>query len=95
MEHLLKTWPIFFKDGLLGKKNFEIRKNDRDYKVGDIIISSEFDPIFKNFTGMKYRRVITYILKSEDIPKNFGLQHGYCILELKEIEKDNKNGNIT
>ena len=35
--HELKTLPEYFDAVFMGKKNFEIRKNDRDYKVGDYV----------------------------------------------------------
>lgn len=35
--HELKTWPDFFRDVADGRKKFEIRKDDRDYKVGDLL----------------------------------------------------------
>jgi hypothetical protein len=43
MRHKLKTWPPFFKDVLLRKKRFELRKNDRDFRVGDEVILVEYD----------------------------------------------------
>ncbi len=35
MTHELKIQPKYFNAVLMGTKNFEIRKNDRDYHVGD------------------------------------------------------------
>jgi hypothetical protein len=40
--HELKCWPEFFGPALTGEKMYELRKNDRDFKVGDIIILHEF-----------------------------------------------------
>lgn len=37
MTHELKILPQYYKDVKEGNKNFELRKNDRDYKVYDII----------------------------------------------------------
>lgn len=33
----LKTKPQYFEMQLSDKKNFEVRKNDRSFKVGDIL----------------------------------------------------------
>jgi hypothetical protein len=41
-HHNLKIIPGFFMDIILNKKTFEIRKNDRDYKVGDTVSFHEF-----------------------------------------------------
>ncbi len=35
--HNLKTWMPFYQDVIDGRKTFELRKNDRDYQVGDIL----------------------------------------------------------
>ena len=31
MNHELKTWPDYFHEVFMGHKNFDIRKNDRDF----------------------------------------------------------------
>lgn len=50
--HELKILPEYFKAQKAGKKNFEIRKNDRDYKVGDKLVLKEYDPKAKEFETM-------------------------------------------
>ena len=35
--HRLKTLPVPFFDVRDGRKTFELRKNDRDYQVGDLL----------------------------------------------------------
>lgn len=42
--HKLKLFPEYFDAVANGIKTFEIRKNDRDYKVGDTLHLYEFDP---------------------------------------------------
>ena len=42
MIHHLKTKPEYFRAVIAGKKPFEIRKNDRDFKIGDKVILEEF-----------------------------------------------------
>lgn len=41
--HELKLDIRYFDDVKSGKKNFEIRKDDRDFKVGDILELKRFD----------------------------------------------------
>lgn len=59
--HALKTWPEFFEAVLYGGKSFEIRKNDRDYKVGDLLILREWDPKDQKYTGRRVEATVTYI----------------------------------
>lgn len=59
--HHLKTWPEFFDDVVSGRKTFEIRKNDRDFKVGDEVILEEFDEVH-GYTGSRcYPLTIAYV----------------------------------
>ena len=42
--HELKTWPEFFTETRSGRKKFELRRNDRDFRVGDQLLLKEWDP---------------------------------------------------
>jgi hypothetical protein len=42
--HYLKSHPLYFMLVKMDKKSFEIRKNDRDFRVGDKIVLCEWDP---------------------------------------------------
>ncbi len=44
MNHELKIWPQFYHAVREGKKNFEVRKNDRAYQAGDSVSLREWDP---------------------------------------------------
>ncbi|WP_297818748.1 DUF3850 domain-containing protein [uncultured Lactobacillus sp.] len=57
----LKIYPEFYKAQSDGIKNFEIRKNDKGFKVGDILILLEFDPNKKKYTKRGMLVKITYI----------------------------------
>ena len=47
--HNLKIKPQYFKDVVSGIKTFEVRKNDRNFKVGDLMV---LDMITKNSPGV-------------------------------------------
>lgn len=74
--HELKTWPEYFKAVWDGKKTFELRKNDRDFNVGDDLMLIEYCPKKLVNTGSFLAVKITYILQGG----NFGLEDGYVIL---------------
>lgn len=71
MIHELKTLPEYFSAVKKGLKKFEIRKNDRNFKVGDTLILLEFD-FEKGYTGEKYSVNVLYILSDlRYIPKGY------------------------
>ena len=57
--HNLKIKPKYFKDVVAEVKKFEIRFNDRFFKVGDLIVLEEFDD--RGYTGKYVNAEITYI----------------------------------
>lgn len=75
--HELKILPEFFVAVLECRKTFELRKNDRDYKVGDVILLKEFDG--KRYTGNYTRKNVTYVLNGGQ----YGLDKDYVILGIK------------
>lgn len=78
--HDLKIWPEFFDDIKSGAKPFELRKNDRNYQVGDFLILKEWSPDEEEFTGVSIVKEVTYILSNAE---KFGLMDKHVILGLK------------
>ena len=83
MAHALKTWPEYFKECTSGKKNFEVRKADRPFQVGDTVILHEYDPERKQYTGYKFKFQIGYIL----LGPAFGIKKDYCVMSMVEISE--------
>lgn len=79
--HKLKILPEYYNAQIEGKKNFEIRKNDRDYKVGDKLVLKEYDPKAKEFTGQSFITEITFIT-------NYQQKDGYIVLGTKDLALD-------
>ena len=75
--HDLKILPRYFDLVKRGIKNFEVRKNDRDFEVGDMLELLEWDDKEHKYTGRNERRKIIYILNDIDYCKE-----GYVILGL-------------
>ncbi|MGH1816612.1 DUF3850 domain-containing protein [Enterococcus casseliflavus] len=59
-HHNLKILPEYFEAVVSGKKTFEVRKNDRDFQVGDEVLLEEFT-LFGGYTGARALVKITYI----------------------------------
>lgn len=85
MQYELKILPKYFKAVKEGTKTFEIRKNDRGFKVGDTLLLKEYEQdytignSFQGYTGQEITKEITYILEGGQ----YGLEEGYCIASLK------------
>lgn len=80
MTHALKTWNEYYQLIRDGKKTFELRKNDRDFKTGDTILLQNYNPDTKKYTGEEMTFDAGYILHGPA----FGLKKGYCIIQLVE-----------
>jgi uncharacterized protein YqfB (UPF0267 family) len=77
MLHELKILPAYFNQVSAGYKTFEIRKNDRNFMVGDNVLLREFED--GQYTGCKKIKKITYVLTSEEFE---GLKDGYCVFSI-------------
>jgi hypothetical protein len=82
MTHDLKTWPEFFRRVRSGQKNFEVRKNDRDFQVGDTLVLLEYNPVSNRYEGNEIHKVISYVLHGGQ----FGIEQGYCVLGLSDSQ---------
>ncbi len=79
--HNLKCWPEYFKEIAEGRKLFEVRKNDRDYKVWDILHLQEYSPSTGNYTGQFIHMQVTFILDGGI----FGVSEGFVVMSLKAM----------
>jgi len=79
--HELKTWKQYYRDVFRGVKNFEVRKDDRDYKVGDTLLLREYDQVREELTGNKLTRKITYKL----VGGQWGIEKGFCVLGIENL----------
>ncbi len=79
-HHDLKIKKKFADLHLMGLKPWEIRKNDRDFNVGDtvrfLVINEDL-----TLTGQSYNRVITYVFKDQ----YYGLYKGGCVFSVSSV----------
>ncbi|MGX6979091.1 DUF3850 domain-containing protein [Vagococcus elongatus] len=77
MIHQLKVLPDYYQAVIDRRKTFEIRKNDRDFQVGDLVILKEFDGA--EFTKRNAKAQITYIC-------DYAQSEDYVVFSIKLIE---------
>lgn len=86
MTHALKCDAPFFDAVAEQRKNFEIRKQDRDFKVDDKILLQEFvvdkETEKGKYTGKEQELIITDVFS--DQPK-MGLKQNFCIISFKLV----------
>lgn len=87
MKHHVKSWSHFFQAIKKGDKLHDLRKMDRDYNVGDILVLEEYDFINGTYTGDSLEVEISYIT-SNKVPCAFSssaLAKDYAILSLRKL----------
>lgn len=79
MIHAVKCRSGYFNALLSGQKKFEVRKNDRGYKVGDILGINEIDN-GGNYTDRALICKVNYILDDFE-----GLKKDYIVMGVSII----------
>ena len=77
MIHRVKIADRFYAAVVAEDKTFEIRKDDRNYQVGDRLLF--LDPEGKDRKGGLW--AITYKIGHPDFPD--GIPEGYCVMAIK------------
>lgn len=76
--HELKTWPEPFEAVHSLRKQYEIRKDDRDFAIGDALLLREWDPETRAYSGRWAYRLVTYKTPGGA----FGLPSDLCVLSI-------------
>ena len=81
--HELKTFYPYWDAVNEGRKTFEVRKNDRNFQLGDIFhlrrTTKDGKEINNYFSPIKVK--IVYLLAGEE----FGIRPGFVVLGIKKI----------
>lgn len=75
MQHEIKIENHHFLSVLQGKKTAEIRKDDRNYKIGDELVFLKID-------GKKLNVNRRFYVSHKLTDSTIGIQTGYCMLSL-------------
>ena len=79
MCHELKIDPVYFRDLESGSKTFEIRKDDRPFRVNDVLLLQSFNREVNEYTGSMVLASVTGIFGRKENEKEF-VKEGYVIL---------------
>jgi hypothetical protein len=79
--HELKSWPQFFEAVISGEKTFEVRVNDRNFRIGDFLFLREYDPVTSQYSSRFQYARITYILGSDPALQH-ALDPNYVVLAI-------------
>lgn len=94
--HELKAWPEYFEEIVSGRKRFELRVNDRGFKVGDVLRLREYihvahthlpayaganPPVASGYTGRELAVRVTYLVQGE-----WGLPPNLCVMSIEPTD---------
>lgn len=99
--HDLKVWPEHFDAVLSGSKPYDVRRADRDFQIGDVLLLREWRPessaeglgaLFDDAPGYTGRAANAEITSLTRGPVKFGdgpvlMPEGVVVLGLGEIEE--------
>ncbi|EIA3997446.1 DUF3850 domain-containing protein [Listeria monocytogenes] len=79
--HELKITPEFFSAVTEGRKTFEIRKNDRDFKIDDYLLLKEFEETYTGWVALvkviymtNYEQKNDYVVLGIKLDEQFGIR---------------------
>ncbi len=78
--HNIKCWPEPFAALERGDKTCEVRKNDRNYRVGDVLVINEYYPDATFVTGCTLTMLVTHITTG------FGLPGGLVVMSVRPVK---------
>ncbi len=88
--HHLKTYYNVYQEVLAGRKKFEYRFNDRDFKVGDALCLHCLVPTGHYTKEMTYLMCnVTYVLYGPA----FGVPENYCVMSIDVTSYTNPDPN--
>lgn len=88
--HTLKAWPEFFDAVEAGAKTFEVRRADRDYQVGDVLLLQRWEPDREAYTlspdghPLMCARRVTYILRGGQ----WGIEPKFVVMGIASVRHD-------
>ena len=85
--HYLRTHQGVYLETESGKKLFEIRRNDRDFRIKDYLCLRETREIDDGYTGNERIVGVSFILAG-DLAEKYGLKDGYCAMSIVKFNSE-------
>lgn len=87
--HQLKSWPKFFEPLQQGRRTHELRRNDRDFRVGDLLELHEYLHETRTFPGRSCTMEVTSITSASEpcAVSATALNPDYCILSVRLVAR--------
>lgn len=82
--HHLKTWPKHFQAIRQNLKTADLRIDDREFVVGDVLVLDEYDPEADRYTLETIHAQVTHILTGSDHEMD-GIKAGYVMLSFTRL----------
>lgn len=79
--HRVKCYRRFFEQITSGEKQYEIRRNDRDYKPGELLELNE--TVDAEYTNRAALYEITSVMLDSDFPD--GIKSGFAVLGIRPV----------
>lgn len=80
MRHELKTSPELYGPTSTNQKTVEVRRNDCNFAIGDVLVLREFNDATGDYTGASCERIVTHILSGGQL----GIESGFVVMSLSD-----------
>lgn len=85
--HMLKCVDPYYDDVARGDKVHELRLNDRDFRVGDVLWIRRWHPVSLQYDGrVSCFRLVTYIMHGPWPHGRPALMDGWCIMSMRPTD---------
>ena len=85
MIHNLKITPERLSNLIAGNKKAELRLNDRDYQMSDVLEFDKDDPLYESKRlGITLKSPVHFLITH--IHSGLGLEPGYVMLSVERVE---------
>lgn len=84
-RHNLKIWPEFFADIVSGAKKYEVRVNDRGFKIDDELNLQEWNPNTAVFTGASCTVKVVHITHGSEVPGS-AMRPNLCVMGIEVVK---------